>query len=413
MKKAIKSVVFALLVQLVLLSPVQVVNAATVDAMRNKVLSIAQLEVGYTGTSSYSKYGEWYGYQGGWCTTFVLWCFNETDKSLGTSTYGSITPKGGNCNSMIDWFNNQGIYHKSDSAYTPKKGDLVFFDWSGNGSSQHVGFVQSVSGSTVYTIEGNCSGKVKERKYTSSGSKPYNNISAIMGYAAPKYSAAASGTSKQTTTKQKISKKTSAKQTTTKKATTQKTTLKKPTTTTAKAHTTTNPLTKTTTTSEVSLTEAVTLEKLELRAAANSLQIGDSVDLEYEVKPSGAPAVVGYFCDEENIVEISSGGKITAIGSGKATVVVCANNDLYSQYDFTVTGIQSEVTAHSTMPQITQSKPDINESSGGALYNIYSAFLSYAAAFINNQTALFATSAILAIMGVMSIIYVIRKNKTR
>ena len=184
------------LVTLIILLPFGITaNAATVSEMQNKVLSVANNEVGYKGSSSYSKYGEWYGYQGGWCTSFALWCFNEAGNELGVQMYKKIVPSGGNCNSMISWYKNKGRYHTRSSGYTPKKGDLVFFDWSGNGSSQHVGLVDYIDGSTVYTIEGNCSGKVKARKYTKTGSKPYNNISAIMGYGNPDYSSLAKGDS--------------------------------------------------------------------------------------------------------------------------------------------------------------------------------------------------------------------------
>ena len=34
-------------------------------------------------------------------------------------------------------------------------GDTIFFDWGGNGTIDHVGIVESVSGGTVNTIEGN------------------------------------------------------------------------------------------------------------------------------------------------------------------------------------------------------------------------------------------------------------------
>lgn len=78
--------------------------AASEDDLRSSVVSIASNEVGYTGTSSYSKYGDWYGYQGGWCTTFVLWCFNKAGKQNGVTLNGVIIPRGGNCSSMISWF---------------------------------------------------------------------------------------------------------------------------------------------------------------------------------------------------------------------------------------------------------------------------------------------------------------------
>ena len=210
--------------------------AASEDDLRSSVVSIASDEVGYTGTSSYSKYGDWYGYQGGWCTTFVLWCFNKAGKQNGVTLNGVIIPRGGNCSSMISWFKDKGRYY-SPSKYTPKSGDLIFFDWTGSGTADHVGIVNYTSGTTVYTIEGNCSGKVKAREYTKKGSKPYNNISSIIGYASPKFSSISGSSAGKTTTKKhtttkkaKTTKKTTAsKKVTTKKATTAKSTTKKAT----------------------------------------------------------------------------------------------------------------------------------------------------------------------------------------
>lgn len=308
--------------------------AASEDDLRSSVVSIASDEVGYTGTSSYSKYGDWYGYQGGWCTTFVLWCFNKAGKQNGVTLNGVIIPRGGNCSSMISWFKDKGRYY-SPSKYTPKSGDLIFFDWTGSGTADHVGIVNYTSGTTVYTIEGNCSGKVKAREYTKKGSKPYNNISSIIGYASPKFSSVSGSSAGKTTTKKhtttkkaKTTKKaTASKRATTKKATTAKSTTKKATT-------------KTTT----EQSESAPLTNLQIYASKYDLQIGDTVKLDYSVEPSNTNAVVGYFCDQEGIIDIGANGEITAIGNGTATVVVCANDDLYAQCDFVVTDAVGEVT---------------------------------------------------------------------
>ena len=324
--KTFTSIMAAIIVMILLFSPMTA-EAASEGQIRDKIISVASAEVGYTGTSTYSKYGDWYGYQGGWCTTFVLWCYNQTDISLGTSLYGNVIPSGGNCNSMISWYENKGRYHKRSDGYKPKAGDLVFFDWSGNGSSQHVGIVDYISGSTVYTIEGNCSGQVKARMYTENGTKPYNNISAIMGYGSPDFSKVSNGSNK----------------TTAAKTTTKKTTTKKQTTTTTK---------KTTSTTTEKTTEIKKVEKLSLANECYELKIGDTVQLDYSIEPQNIRAVVEYFCDEEGIIDIAANGDITAVGTGNATVVVCANNDIYSQCSITVGDAVGEVTI--LMPETTK-----------------------------------------------------------
>ncbi|MCI6354925.1 CHAP domain-containing protein [Eubacterium coprostanoligenes] len=373
MKKIIKAISFLLVAVMMCTALPMNATAASVGEMQNEVLDVANGEVGYTGTSKYCKYGEWLGYQGGWCTTFVLWCFNKAGEKLGVSMYKSIVPSGGNCNSMISWYKNRDRYHTRESGYTPKKGDLIFFDWSGNGSSQHVGLVDYIEGSTVYTVEGNCSGKVKARKYTTSGSKPYNNVSAIMGYGVPDYSSVAKGgSSKPTTTKRATTTKkhkTTKKVTTTKKITTTKkvTATKKVTsekTTTAKAKTTKPSAQKVTTTQattapttakqEISTkkknekTKNVPAQDMELYASTTDLEVGDSVKLGYTLEPLNSTAVIGYFCDEEGIIQIENGGEIKAIGEGTATVVVCANDEIYRQCDFTVSSTSTDVTKQKT-----------------------------------------------------------------
>ena len=321
--------------------------AASEDDLRSSVVSIASNEVGYTGTSSYSKYGDWYGYQGGWCTTFVLWCFNKAGKQNGVTLNGVIIPRGGNCSSMISWFKDKGRYY-SPSKYTPKSGDLIFFDWTGSGTADHVGIVNYTSGTTVYTIEGNCSGKVKAREYTKKGSKPYNNISSIIGYASPKFSSVSGSSAGKTTTKKhtttkkaKTTKKATTAKSTTKKAASKKTTTKKETTTST---TTTQAATKATAKTTTEQSESAPLTNLQIYASKYDLQIGDTVKLDYSVEPSNTNAVVDYFCDQEGIIDIGANGEITAIGNGTATVVVCANDDLYAQCDFVVTDAVGEVT---------------------------------------------------------------------
>ena len=44
-----------------------------------------------------------------------------------------------------------------------ESGDLIFFDWTGNGQPNHVGFVVSVDDDCIVTIEGNKGGTVGSR----------------------------------------------------------------------------------------------------------------------------------------------------------------------------------------------------------------------------------------------------------
>ena len=61
----------------------------------------------------------------------------------------------------MKWFESKGRFR--DASYTPAVGDIIFFDWGNNGTIDHVGIVESVSGGTVNTIEGNSGDKVARR----------------------------------------------------------------------------------------------------------------------------------------------------------------------------------------------------------------------------------------------------------
>ncbi|MGW7100417.1 peptidoglycan-binding protein [Streptomyces sp. NPDC054838] len=64
-----------------------------------------------------------------------------------------------------------------------RRGDIVFFDWDGSseiGAIDHVGIVTSVSGGTVYTIEGNTANVCARR---------VRGVETIAGFGRPRYSA--------------------------------------------------------------------------------------------------------------------------------------------------------------------------------------------------------------------------------
>jgi cell wall-associated NlpC family hydrolase len=108
-----------------------------------------------------------------WCACFVSWCAD----GLGYIDAGVI-PRFSSCENGIQWFRDRGQWR--DGGYTPAPGDLIFFDWEGDGVSDHVGIVERAEGATVYTIEGNTSDSVARRSYAQGSVK-------IMGYGAPNY----------------------------------------------------------------------------------------------------------------------------------------------------------------------------------------------------------------------------------
>ena len=117
-------------------------------------------------------------YTDAWCATFV----SAVAIKLG---YTSIIPTECGCEPMIDLFKKIGEWVESDS-YTPKAGDIIFYDWEDSGSgdnkgySDHVGIVEKVSGSTITVIEGNKNNAVERRTLQVNGKY-------IRGYGVPKY----------------------------------------------------------------------------------------------------------------------------------------------------------------------------------------------------------------------------------
>ena len=119
-------------------------------------------------------------YTDSWCATFV----SAVAIKLG---YTSIIPTECSCERMIELFKNLGCWVEDESR-TPEPGEIIFYDWqdSGNGDNKgwadHVGIVETVSGSMITVIEGNYSNEVKRRTLAVNGKT-------IRGYGVPKYDA--------------------------------------------------------------------------------------------------------------------------------------------------------------------------------------------------------------------------------
>ena len=107
-----------------------------------------------------------------WCCAFVVACF-VTNKAA------DIIPGYAYCDGMIQIFKQWGRW-KERMGYTPKKGDVVFYDWNGDNSSDHVGIVSDNSFGQLTVIEGNKSDMVAYRKINPMSTQ-------IMGYGIPNY----------------------------------------------------------------------------------------------------------------------------------------------------------------------------------------------------------------------------------
>ena len=142
----------------------------TVDG---EIVTVALSQVGNVGGQ---PYWSWYGFSSRveWCACFVSWCANE----CGYIDAGVI-PKFAGCVLGSQWFMERGQW--ADSSIEPTAGAIIFFDWEGDGITDHVGIVEKCENGTVYTVEGNSIGDSCRQRTYSVGS------SVIYGYGLPAY----------------------------------------------------------------------------------------------------------------------------------------------------------------------------------------------------------------------------------
>ncbi len=133
------------------------------------LLAIAESQLGYAESGlnyivdendyvqGYTRYGAWYGSAyGEWCAMFVSFCLHYAGMDeVPTDAY---------CPSWVEKLQAMNLY-KIPSEYVPKAGDIIFFDWEGDGVINHVGLVDEVLGAEIFTIEGNSGGVVAKKMY--------------------------------------------------------------------------------------------------------------------------------------------------------------------------------------------------------------------------------------------------------
>ena len=136
------------------------------------IVDIAKSQVGNVGGQ---PYWSWYGfdYRVEWCACFVSWCADQ----CGYIESGIIQKFAG-CVDGSNWFKGNGQWQ--DRNYEPQAGDIIFFDWEGDGETDHVGIVEKCENGVVYTVEGNSGDACRQKQYTVGSSSIY-------GYGVPAY----------------------------------------------------------------------------------------------------------------------------------------------------------------------------------------------------------------------------------
>lgn len=137
--------------------------------------TIVEVALTQLGNEGGQPYWSWYGFEGRveWCACFVSWCADQ----CGYIESG-IIPKFAGCVDGANWFKGNGQWQ--DRNYEPQAGNIIFFDWEGDGETDHVGIVEKCENGVVYTVEGNSGDACRQNQYTVGSSSIY-------GYGVPAY----------------------------------------------------------------------------------------------------------------------------------------------------------------------------------------------------------------------------------
>lgn len=132
-----------------------------------QIVAIAKNQLGNEGGQ---KFWSWWGFteRKEWCACFVSWCAEQAGL-----LQNGVMPKFAYCPDGVDWFKAHGRW--KDGKAVPMTGATIFFDWNGDGISDHVGIVERVENGTVYTVEGNSGDVVRQNGY-------YIGSDTILGY---------------------------------------------------------------------------------------------------------------------------------------------------------------------------------------------------------------------------------------
>jgi peptidoglycan hydrolase-like protein with peptidoglycan-binding domain len=121
---------------------------------REKAYKLAVSQIGQTehpAGSNKSKFSAWYGLTGPWCAMFCTWCY------VGAGSKALVK---GERFAYVPYVLAAAQSHKYGLSVTtePVKGDLVLFDWGGDGTPDHIGLFgewTSKKAGTFKSVEGN------------------------------------------------------------------------------------------------------------------------------------------------------------------------------------------------------------------------------------------------------------------
>ena len=155
---------------------------STVPGSAACLVAKAKSQVG----NSYSVYG--FPASGGWCARFISWCASYSNIA---SNVIPRYPQYASPSQFQAFYESHGRYYSVyDVGVTEsiRVGDICFTAQPNSSSIEYGSIVRSISGTTVYTIDGSLQGQVQERSYRfyeeAAGTR---DVDGVVGFAHPAY----------------------------------------------------------------------------------------------------------------------------------------------------------------------------------------------------------------------------------
>ncbi len=166
----------------------QLVGVELTGDMAYDIIKVALSQVGYRegnsydelhgenkyGYADYNEYGYWWDgvANRSWCAAFITYCARQA-QIPNTVLKGTLAANAAAFNLAMT----------PKASADPRVGDLIFFDWDLDGSSDHVGLVAKVNADTVLVVHGNYAEYATVTRFSRTQVD-------VLGYARPAYTSA-------------------------------------------------------------------------------------------------------------------------------------------------------------------------------------------------------------------------------
>jgi hypothetical protein len=108
-------------------------------------LEVARSQLGLTEGSG-NRVNAPYNINDAWCASFTSWVWDQAGYNVDWTNKNYVP---------AIWNDAVGEGWNRQSINQAQPGDLIVFDWKSDGTPDHIGIVESVSGGVIHTIEGN------------------------------------------------------------------------------------------------------------------------------------------------------------------------------------------------------------------------------------------------------------------